>query len=886
MRGILFLHLLVITHGLQPIHLPHLSIHPNQVKDEVDLERHEDQAFFRYLHTHIHEVEGKHLWMVQVDATIFDVSTFRSQTNCTTYPRFEGHSFACHATHIPHVIGVRWFDQYRPEYKFEEEKLHGRTAVKIIILPHSAAHTRSVILAHDSTLHVTIVSNELLLVAKNPLYGFITRLSHRETLPAHILPLSLIHWISEQPEVLWIQADPQHRPHNHYLREYFYGAEGTAAIPPDCGGEVITIGDTGCDTHHCLFADDTVDIPTLTLALQPFQTPSLTNNSQDHRKIMSYVRYDFTLDEENSIQTDFEDFQNGHGSHVMGTAVGEGPSHFQGVSRGTKLIVLDFGFGLEGGDYLYLPQDLETHVLEWLYRSTPSRIFSISWGSDVNAYSDIARQIDHFMSTHDDFIIIAAVGNTGDEGRGSVGTPATAKNLIAVGSSFQSTTAFEGYRDESLWVDEGNWPYDQGHIARHPALYNTSSLAYFSSSGPTSDGRIKPDILAPGSPVVSAQAHSECSHMVRHGTSMSAPAVAGMVAHLRTRLDHPSSALIKAMLIQVATPVHYKAGYDRYDGTLRAVILSQEPTMYEQGFGVTKVPKELPWWIDRHDIEMNDIHVYCLKEPGTATLTWIDPVAPWNARKQLMRDLNLIGIHDDGSILYSNGGVTPDYLNNVEKIRGVRVFLVVGDAFATHPYALTLSASPSGTCVELPTLEWVCRVPSGWGVRTYDPFTGKSTTCVTMDCEDPYVLRDNECIFTPQCHDECPIPHGIGIRCGEQCELVRCHPGYWVVDNQCVCRESVPCGVHGGTACVLTHCYEHFHLEDGKCILLETSDQSSTEATLMVLFILFIGFIFLAGSYMWFPPSLPTMSVRRKTTKKAKATRVARGMSFRRIHGI
>ena len=48
MRGILFLHLLVITHGLQPIHLPHLSIHPNQVKDEVDLERHEDQAFFRY----------------------------------------------------------------------------------------------------------------------------------------------------------------------------------------------------------------------------------------------------------------------------------------------------------------------------------------------------------------------------------------------------------------------------------------------------------------------------------------------------------------------------------------------------------------------------------------------------------------------------------------------------------------------------------------------------------------------------------------------------------------------------------------------------------------------------------------------------------------------
>lgn len=47
-------------------------------------------------------------------------------------------------------------------------------------------------------------------------------------------------------------------------------------------------------------------------------------------------------------------------------------------------------------------------------------------------------QVDDFMYQHQDFLILVAAGNDGDEGFGTVGSPATAKNCVAVGASQSS----------------------------------------------------------------------------------------------------------------------------------------------------------------------------------------------------------------------------------------------------------------------------------------------------------------------------------------------------------------------------------------------------------------------------------------------------------------
>ena len=63
----------------------------------------------------------------------------------------------------------------------------------------------------------------------------------------------------------------------------------------------------------------------------------------------------------------------------------------------------------------------------------------------------------------------------------------------------------------------------------------------FSSRGWTHDGRIKPDVMAPGTEVVSARTDfrvdtSECLERPGSGTSMATPTVAGLAALVRQYL--------------------------------------------------------------------------------------------------------------------------------------------------------------------------------------------------------------------------------------------------------------------------------------------------------------------------------------------------------------
>ena len=170
-------------------------------------------------------------------------------------------------------------------------------------------------------------------------------------------------------------------------------------------------------------------------------------------------------------------------------------------------------------------------------------------------------EIDHFIRENDDFLFVSAAGNYGTNNQfNSILTPCDSKNGICVGAS-------NSYGPDATI-----------------AMAGPNYVAAFSSKGSTADGRIKPDIVAPGHYVLSAGAQpsvtGECDpadgiypradDMIidgvasMHGTSMATPAVAGTLAMIRQYFKNgfypsgesckddsivPSSALLRAVLL-------------------------------------------------------------------------------------------------------------------------------------------------------------------------------------------------------------------------------------------------------------------------------------------------------------------------------------------------
>lgn len=82
----------------------------------------------------------------------------------------------------------------------------------------------------------------------------------------------------------------------------------------------------------------------------------------------------------------------------------------------------------------------------------------------------------------------------------SIGSPGISKNVLTVGATHSEGSYF-GQLDKSNNIDY---------------------IAYFSSIGPTFDGRIKPDIVAPGAAIKSAKSENSdrlhCNLVEKDGT--------------------------------------------------------------------------------------------------------------------------------------------------------------------------------------------------------------------------------------------------------------------------------------------------------------------------------------------------------------------------------
>jgi serine protease AprX len=123
----------------------------------------------------------------------------------------------------------------------------------------------------------------------------------------------------------------------------------------------------------------------------------------------------------------------------------------------------------------------------------------------------------------------------------------------------QGDEEMEGYRTVSL-TDPGNAATVITVGATHRNSPHTYGVSYFSSRGPTGDGRLKPDLVAPGEKIESCVPDNQLRRL--DGTSMAAPHVSGAAAMLISRhrelIGQPER--VKQILCKTATDL----GRERY----------------------------------------------------------------------------------------------------------------------------------------------------------------------------------------------------------------------------------------------------------------------------------------------------------------------------------
>jgi hypothetical protein len=279
-----------------------------------------------------------------------------------------------------------------------------------------------------------------------------------------------------------------------------------------------------------------------------------------------------------------------HGTHVAGSILGSGkasgsdPAHhqyagsFAGVAPEAQLVLQSIGD--LGGNLTGIPLDVGD-----LMRTTygdGARIHSDSWGGpsggtapnyEYGGYTLDSAQVDKAAWDKKDMLIVFSAGNQGvDANRDglvdldSLASPGTAKNVLTVGAS-------ESYRpDEKISWNQG-WPSDfpVNPLADDIMANNINGMAAFSSRGPADDGRIKPDVVAPGTWIISDRTHANPDatgwgvyndqYIYFGGTSMSTPLTSGAAAVAREWLTKlrgftsPSAALLKAVLINGADDI-------------------------------------------------------------------------------------------------------------------------------------------------------------------------------------------------------------------------------------------------------------------------------------------------------------------------------------------
>ncbi|MFJ6391287.1 S8 family serine peptidase [Streptomyces sp. NPDC091972] len=281
----------------------------------------------------------------------------------------------------------------------------------------------------------------------------------------------------------------------------------------------------------------------------------------------------------------------GHGTHVAATVAGSGArsgGRYKGVAPSAKIlnakVLNDDG---EGTDSSVIAG------LEWA-AGQGAKVANLSLGQVDTPGEDPVEAAVNALAKSTGMLTVAAAGNEGPDA-GTVDSPGAAESALTVG-----------------------------------AVDGEDRLADFSSTGPTDDSALKPDLTAPGVDIVSAKAaHGHLGdpaadgYVSMSGTSMATPHAAGAAAILAQRHPDWTGARIKQALTASTTPTTGATGYQQGTGrldvsrALQAAVASEQTSV---SFGKQRWPHTDDRPATRHLIYRNDgDHPVTLDLTATAT---------------------------------------------------------------------------------------------------------------------------------------------------------------------------------------------------------------------------------------------------------------------------
>ncbi|MCD4704213.1 MAG: S8 family serine peptidase [Methanosarcinaceae archaeon] len=522
---------------------------------------------------------------------------------------------------------VHWVGVYRPEYKIDPDLLPSGSGQRDITVLLFEPEQDRVVSQMIDALGGRVLDRSPCVIRANIDMSKV----------ADISVLDGVRWIEEYTKPV-IQNNVASVIMNATIIHSTHNLNGS--------GQVIGIADTGLDTSHPDFQG----------------------------------RIDALLDLSDNGP---EDVYSGHGTHVSGSVLGNGSASngsFAGIAPEAHLVfqaIEDADESLGG-----IPANL-TVLFQQAYNNG-SRIHTNSWGSSsYGVYNSYSQNVDLFMWEHPDMLILFSAGNDGVDfdsngvvDLDSTGAPATAKNCLTVGAS-------ENYRPGISNTYGGSWPsnFPVDPIYSDRLSDNIKGMAAFSSRGPTDDGRTKPDVVAPGTFIISARSSNangtgwgvyDQSYLYMGGTSMATPLTAGAAALVRQNyMDNmnitPSAALIKATMIHGAHDM-YPGEYDLNDDVTHVPDHSQgwgrvdlEETLYPSNSRSIHYSDNTSQLTTGDSVEAR-YYVTNSSQPFRATLVWTDYPSDVGAQINLVNDLDLLVTGPTDNEYGLN-----DSINNVEQ---------------------------------------------------------------------------------------------------------------------------------------------------------------------------------------------------------------------------
>jgi serine protease AprX len=605
------------------------------------------------------------------------------------------------AARVRRLPGVTWLGPFHPAYKLSPDLVRDGTRLYAVRIERGAdARLAAAALARSGAQIVAGEGDVLWLAAG----------------------ADQVEAIAQVLDVAWIENLALPETHNEYGAGVILGANVANASGYDGSTQTVAVADTGLGGGTASTAHSDIPAGRITAIY----------NRQGVDVPLCYT----------VLGDGAQDVASGHGTHTALSVLGNGGAGGEG--RGTApaanlvfqaiedyadmigicALVLPDGYYLLG-----LPTDIRD-LFQQAY-TAGARIHSNSWGTALTGvYTTQSANTDDFVWNHPEMTITFSAGNAGVDAdadgyvdEGSTNSPGTAKNLITVGASendrqgnwdcdtalnYTDCAAQGGQND--LFTYGAGWPdnFPADPLAGDPSAGNAEQLAAFSSRGPTSDGRIKPDLVAPGTWVLSGYSDLyqegydpspnpqdsawqydgwgfplSAQYKYMGGTSMSNPLTAGAAAVVRDFYQKAhghgaSAALVKATLINSAQDLldenndgvndndhpipNNHEGWGRVD---LAAATDGSHQFVDEGTGLgTGGSATYPF------------NIGTAGQPFKVSLVWSDYPSAEAALKNLVNDLDLVVTAPGGAVYWGNvfsggwsqTGDSADRTNNLENV--------------------------------------------------------------------------------------------------------------------------------------------------------------------------------------------------------------------------